>query len=39
MINELLWLVEILANFILIILAYRLFGKWGLIMWYMPPLF
>jgi queuosine precursor transporter len=33
MINELLWLVEILANFILIILAYRLFGKWGLIMW------
>jgi hypothetical protein len=33
MFNELLWLVEILANFTLIILAYRLFGKWGLIMW------
>ncbi|MFZ5429663.1 MAG: queuosine precursor transporter [Bacteroidota bacterium] len=33
MFNELLWLVEILANFMLIILAYRLFGKWGLIMW------
>ncbi len=31
--NEILWLVEILANFLLIILAYRLFGKWGLIMW------
>lgn len=31
--NELLWFVEILANFFLIILAYRLFGKWGLIMW------
>ena len=28
-----LWLVEILVNFLLIILAYRLFGKWGLIMW------
>lgn len=31
--NELFWLVEILANFLLIILAYKLFGKWGLIMW------
>ncbi len=31
--NEILWLVEILANFLLIILAYKLFGKWGLIMW------
>lgn len=31
--NELFWLIEILANFFLIILAYRLFGKWGLIMW------
>jgi queuosine precursor transporter len=31
--NELYWLIEILANFLLIILAYRLFGKWGLIMW------
>ncbi len=31
--NELLWLVMLLANFLLIILAYRLFGKWGLIMW------
>ena len=31
--NEIFWLVEILANFLLIILAYRLFGKWGLIMW------
>ena len=31
--NELYWLIEILANFFLIILAYRLFGKWGLIMW------
>jgi queuosine precursor transporter len=33
MYNELLWLIEIIANFLLIILAYRLFGKWGLIMW------
>ncbi|MFV0266189.1 MAG: queuosine precursor transporter [Draconibacterium sp.] len=31
--NELLWLVMLLANFLMIILAYRLFGKWGLIMW------
>jgi len=31
--NELLWLAMLLANFMLIILAYRLFGKWGLIMW------
>ena len=31
--NELFWLSEILINFLLIILAYRLFGKWGLVMW------
>ncbi len=31
--NELLWLAMLLANFLLITLAYRLFGKWGLIMW------
>ena len=31
--NEFLWLAMLLANFLLIILAYRLFGKWGLIMW------
>jgi len=31
--NELLWLAMLLANFLLIILGYRLFGKWGLIMW------
>ncbi|MBN1985600.1 MAG: queuosine precursor transporter [Prolixibacteraceae bacterium] len=31
--NEWLWLVMLLANFFLIILAYKLFGKWGLIMW------
>jgi uncharacterized integral membrane protein (TIGR00697 family) len=31
--NEILWLAMLLANFFLIILAYRLFGKWGLIMW------
>lgn len=31
--NELLWLAELLANFLLIILAYKIFGKWGLIMW------
>jgi len=31
--NELLWFVEIVANFLFIILAYKLFGKWGLIMW------
>jgi len=31
--NELLWFAEILVNFFLIILAYKLFGKWGLIMW------
>lgn len=31
--NEILWLAMLLANFLLIIFAYRLFGKWGLIMW------
>lgn len=31
--NEILWLAMLLANFLFIILAYRLFGKWGLIMW------
>lgn len=31
--QELLWLVMLLANFLLIISAYRIFGKWGLIMW------
>lgn len=31
--NELLWLAMLLANFFLIILAYKLFGKKGLIMW------
>ena len=31
--NESLWLVMLLVNFLLIILAYKLFGKWGLIMW------
>ena len=31
--NELLWLVMLLVNFLLIIAAYKLFGKWGLIMW------
>jgi queuosine precursor transporter len=31
--NELLWLAMLLANFLLIIFAYKLFGKWGLIMW------
>jgi hypothetical protein len=31
--NELLWLAMLLVNFLLIILAYKLFGKWGLIMW------
>ena len=31
--NELLWLAMLLANFLFIILAYRLFGKWGLVMW------
>lgn len=31
--NEILWFAEILANFLFIILAYKLFGKWGLIMW------
>ena len=31
--NELLWLVMLLANFLLITLAYKLFGKWGLVMW------
>lgn len=33
MYNELIWLIEIVANFLLIIAAYKLFGKWGLIMW------
>lgn len=33
MYNELIWFAEILVNFFLIILAYKLFGKWGLIMW------
>ena len=31
--NELLWLAMLLVNFLLIIFAYKLFGKWGLIMW------
>lgn len=31
--NEIFWFAELLLNFLLIILAYRLFGKWGLIMW------
>ena len=31
--NEILWLAMLLANFLLILLAYKLFGKWGLIMW------
>lgn len=31
--NELLWLIMLLANFGLIITAYRLFGKTGLFMW------
>jgi uncharacterized integral membrane protein (TIGR00697 family) len=31
--NELLWLAMLLANFLLIIIAYKLFGKWGLVMW------
>ncbi|MBT3383659.1 MAG: queuosine precursor transporter [Prolixibacteraceae bacterium] len=31
--NEILWLAMLLANFLLIIFAYKLFGKWGLIMW------
>ncbi len=31
--NEILWLAMLLANFLLIILAYRIFGKWGLIIW------
>ena len=31
--NELLWLAMLLANFLLIIGAYKLFGKLGLIMW------
>jgi uncharacterized integral membrane protein (TIGR00697 family) len=33
MTNELLFLFEILANFLLILLAYRLFGKRGLFLW------
>lgn len=31
--NEILWLAMLLANFLLIIAAYKLFGKLGLIMW------
>ena len=31
--NELLWLAMLLANFVLIIAAYKLFGKRGLYMW------
>lgn len=31
--NELLWLGMLIANFLMIILAFKLFGKWGLIMW------
>lgn len=31
--NELLWLVELLIIFLLVVLAYRLFGEQGLIMW------
>ena len=32
--NEILWLIMLLANFLLIILAYKLLiGKWGLIIW------
>ncbi|WP_163715860.1 queuosine precursor transporter [Mangrovibacterium lignilyticum] len=31
--NELLWLAMLLANFLLIITAFKVFGKWGLIMW------
>lgn len=31
--NEFLWLAMLLVNFLLIILAYKLLGKWGLIMW------
>ncbi|PKQ61835.1 hypothetical protein BZG02_14510 [Labilibaculum filiforme] len=31
--NEILWLAMLLANFLFIILAYRIFGKWGLIIW------
>lgn len=31
--NEILWLAMLLANFLFIILSYRLFGKWGLIIW------
>ena len=31
--NELLWVVMLLANFLLIIGAYKLFGKGGLVMW------
>lgn len=31
--NELLWLAMLLANFLLIIIAYKFFGKWGLIIW------
>lgn len=31
--NEILWLVMLLANFLLIVFAYKLFGKWGLVMW------
>lgn len=33
MINEFLWIALLLVNFILVILAYRLFGKTGLYIW------
>jgi uncharacterized integral membrane protein (TIGR00697 family) len=33
MINELLWIVLLLANFLIVILAYKLFGKTGLYIW------
>lgn len=33
MYNELIWFASILVNFFLIILGYKLFGKWGLIAW------
>lgn len=31
--NEFYWLLMLLANFFLIIAAFKIFGKWGLIMW------
>jgi len=33
MYNELIWFGTIFVNFLLIILGYKLFGKWGLIAW------